>query len=67
MSCRTNLSSKKEQKKSPDQIKFDPGMPWYYPRIDVFPGPRGKTLYFSGRSSDFRIVLHVAPSQPFGQ
>jgi len=53
------------QKKSPDQYNIDPGIALFYPQMtQVCPLSTGTAVFYSDRSSDSRIVLPVAPSQP---
>jgi hypothetical protein len=53
-------------KKNPrTNIKIDPGIAFFYPQTtQVCSLSTGAAILFSDRSSDFRIVLPVAPSQP---
>jgi len=59
---------KKKAKKIPGSNRIWSGDALVLSTYRCFPWSKGKNaLYFSGRSSDFRINLRVAPSQPFGQ
>jgi len=56
---------KKKAKKIPGPINIDPGIALFYPQMtQVCPLSSETSFLVSDRSSDSRIVLPVAPSQP---